>query len=114
MISSPCYCGHDCAKCVTYIATQKNSTALRKKARQFYKETFGIELPVEKFCCEGGKSEKVFELCKDCPFARCCKEHGVDFCCKCPEYPCSEIASYQVKYVNKCNQIQEGNNLYPK
>lgn len=51
------------------------------------------------------RSQNVFELCKECPFVKCCKERSVDFCSKCPEYPCKEILDYQVKYVNKCNQI---------
>ncbi len=28
LFSMPCYCGHDCARCVTYIATQKNDDKL--------------------------------------------------------------------------------------
>ncbi len=54
---------------------------------------------------QGGRSQNVFELCKECPFVKCCKERSVDFCSKCPEYPCKEISDYQEKYVNKCNQI---------
>lgn len=33
------------------------------------------------------------------------KEHRVDSCNKCLEYPCKETSDYQAKYVNKCNQI---------
>lgn len=104
-LSSPCYCGHDCSKCITYIATQKNDDALRVKSQQFYKETFKVELPIEKFNCMGGRSKNVFELCKDCPFIECCNRHNVDSCNKCQEYPCKEILEYQAKYVNQCNQI---------
>ncbi len=105
LVSSPCYCGHDCSRCITYIATKKNDNILRVKSQQFYKETFGLELSIEKFNCEGGRSEKVFELCKCCPFVSCCQEHNVESCNKCSEYPCSKISDYQSKYVNKCNQI---------
>ena len=32
LFSMPCYCGHDCAKCITYIATQTNDDNLRIRA----------------------------------------------------------------------------------
>lgn len=100
-----CFCGHNCSKCVTYIATQKNDNNLRKQSQDFYKENFGLDIPLEKFICEGGRSNNKFELCIDCPFIKCCKKHGVDSCYECSQYPCKEIADYQEKYVNKCIQI---------
>lgn len=102
-----CYCGHDCARCITYIATQQNDDNLRRQSQSFYKKKFGLDVPLEKFNCNGGRSEKVFEPCKECPFIQCCKQHDIDSCSKCPEYPCKEISNYQAKYVNKCNQIQK-------
>lgn len=33
-----CYCGHDCSKCVTYIATQRNDDNLRRQSQRFYKD----------------------------------------------------------------------------
>ena len=105
LFSMPCYCGHDCARCITYIATLRNDDNLRRQSQSFYKERFDLDIPLEKFNCEGGRSQNVFELCKECPFVKCCKERSVDSCSKCPEYPCKEISDYQVKYVNKCNQI---------
>lgn len=102
----PCYCGHDCSKCVTYIATQTNNDDLRRQAQRFYKERFGLDIPLEKFYCDGGRSKNVFELCKECPFKKCCIEHGIDACSKCSEYPCKDISDYQEKYVNKCNQLE--------
>lgn len=105
LFSLQCYCGHDCAKCITYIATQKNDDNLRRQSQSFYKEKFSLDIPLEKFNCEGGRAKNVFELRKGCPFAKCCKKRGVDSCSKCPEYPCKEISDYLDKYVNKCNQI---------
>lgn len=105
MMSMPCYCGHDCSRCVTYIATKMNDDGLRKQAQAFYKEALSLDLPLEKFNCEGGRNQRVFELCRDCPFVKCCKMHNVDSCKDCPQYPCEAISRYQEKYVNKCNQI---------
>ena len=102
----PCYCGHDCSKCVTYIATQTDNDDLRRQAQSFYKERFGLDIPLEKFYCDGGRSENVFELCKECPFKKCCIERGIDACSKCSEYPCKDISDYQEKYVNRSNQLE--------
>ncbi len=109
LFSLPCYCGHDCSRCITYIATQKNDDDLRRQSQSFYRERFSLDIPLEKFNCEGGRSENVFELCKNCPFVKCCKERNVNSCSKCPEYPCKEISDYQAKYVNKCNQLENAN-----
>jgi|LSQX01.2.fsa_nt_gb hypothetical protein len=38
---------------------------------------------------------------------KCCKEHGVNACNDCPHYPCNDIAEYQAKHVNKCNQLEK-------
>ena len=100
-----CYCGHDCARCITYIATQRKDDSLRRLSQRFYKEQFGLDIPLEKFNCNGGRSDNIIELCKECPFVKCCKQHNVDSCSKCPEYPCKEISDYKAKYVNKVNQI---------
>lgn len=100
-----CYCGHDCSKCVTYLATKNTDEKLREQSQRFYKEEFGQDIPLEKFICFGGRSDNVFELCLGCPFRKCCKEHSVEACEECSEYPCQEISEYQTKYVNKCNQV---------
>ena len=102
--SSVCYCGHDCSKCVTFMATKQSDDRLRAESQRFYKAAFGLEIPLEKLACEGGRSSKVFDPCKECPFVRCCKEHAVASCDACPEYPCKDISDYREKYVNKCNQ----------
>ena len=104
--TSPCYCGHDCARCNTYIATQRNDDKLRKQSQRFYKETFGLDIALEEFNCEGGRSDNRFGLCRDCPFVKCCKEHHAASCSECLEYPCKEISDYQIKYVNKSNQLE--------
>ncbi len=105
LLSLPCYCGHDCSRCVTYIATQKDDDTLREQSQKFYRETFGITIPLSEFYCFGGRSDCIFELCRDCPFRSCCRKHKVEQCSACPEYPCEEIREYQTRYVNQCNQI---------
>ena len=100
-----CCCGHDCSRCLTYLATINNDENLRKQSQSFYKTEFVIDIPLKDIHCLGGRSEDVFCLCKECPFVKCCKEHNVERCIECFEYPCKTIKEYQEKYVNKCNQI---------
>ena len=100
-----CCCGHDCSRCLTYLATINNNENLRKQSQSFYKTEFAIDIPLKDIHCLGGRSEDVFCLCKECPFIKCCKEHEIEMCPECCDYPCEKIKDYQEKYVNKCNQI---------
>lgn len=36
--ATPCYCGHDCSRCLTYLATVNNDNDLREKSQRFYKD----------------------------------------------------------------------------
>lgn len=101
-----CYCGHDCSRCVTHLATINNDDALRRQAQKFYLDTFGQDISLDKLHCNGGRSDNVFYLYEDCPWIKCCKEKGLSACSECNKYPCKPLADYQEKYVNKCNQME--------
>lgn len=88
----PCYCGHDCARCMTYRASIENNDELRKQSQKFYKEEFGKDILLEQIRCMGGRTDGVFHLC-------------INACSECPGYPCPPLADYINKYVNKCNQV---------
>lgn len=104
--TTPCgCCGHDCARCVTYLATVRDDDRLRCQAQQFYCDTFAVDLPLDVFHCLGCRSEDVFVLCRDCPFTACADRHGLTSCADCEDDPCPALADYQKKYVNRCNQI---------
>ena len=99
-----CYCAHDCSRCLTYLATVGNDDNLRKQSQKFYQNEFGITVPLEKIRCLGGRSDHVFFLCRECPWANCCREHGHEVCSDCSDYPCDALKEYQQKYVNRVNQ----------
>lgn len=101
-----CYCGHDCSRCLTYLATINNDDNLRKQSQKFYKDEFGINISLEDIHCLGGRSENVFYLCKECPWVKCCRDRGIEACSDCADYPCKALKEYQEKYVNKCDQIE--------
>lgn len=105
-----CFCGHDCSKCNTYLATVNDDDSLRLASRFFYSSEFGVELDLGCIRCSGGRSDDVFILCKDCPFVKCCRERKISSCKECSDYPCERISEYEKKYVNKCNQIRRSEN----
>lgn len=98
-----CCCGHDCSRCVTYLATVREDEALRKQSQAFYRETFGIELPPDEIRCLGIDSDCVLSLCRECPWVKCCREKGIGACEECAEYPCEALAAYRERYVNRCH-----------
>ncbi|MDR1687201.1 MAG: DUF3795 domain-containing protein [Clostridiales bacterium] len=100
-----CYCGHDCSKCVTYLATIGGDMQLKRKSTVFYKEEFNFELPLESIHCMGGRSDEVMQGCRDCPYKKCCREKNLSACSECTDYPCANLAWYIDKYVNKVNQV---------
>lgn len=100
-----CFCGHDCSRCLTYLATVNNSDELRRQSQQFYKDTFGHDIPLAEIHCLGGRSDDIFYLCRDCPWRKCAKEKRLSACSDCSEYPCKPLAEYQARWVNKCNQM---------
>lgn len=104
MSAGECFCGHDCGRCVTYVATMNDDVRLRERAREFYRDTFGRDIPLSEFRCMGGRSEEVFGPCRECPFGKCCRERGIYSCAEC-DAPCAMYADYREKYVNKCNQV---------
>lgn len=102
-----CFCGHDCARCVTYLATIRDDDALRRQSQRFYRDTLGLDVPLADLHCLGGRSGDVFPLCRGCPFAACCRSRGLDRCADCPDYPCPTLADYAARCVNRCNQLPE-------
>lgn len=100
-----CFCGHDCSRCITYLATVRNDENLRIQSQRFYKDAFNLDIPLNEMHCFGGRSNNIFKLCCDCPWMKCCRERKIDACSECAEYPCKPLAEYQAKYVNKCNQL---------
>jgi hypothetical protein len=102
--ADPCFCGNDCSRCVTYLATAHDDDTLRRQAQEFYRNFIKREIPLCKIQCRGGRSDDVFCLCQDCPFAKCCKNRGISSCGEC-KAQCRTYLDYKEKYVNQYNQI---------
>lgn len=107
MKSMPCYCGHDCGRCLIYLATVRDDEELRRRSQTFYQEEMKLSLPLSSFRCRGGhaKDAEVFAPCRECPFRKCCREKRIESCEECADFPCETLAWYREKYVNKYNQV---------
>lgn len=104
-VPGKCYCGHDCSRCITYLATINNDEKLKTHTQEFYKSQFGYDVSIDQVHCLGGRSSEIFVLCRGCPFIKCSKEKNISACVDCEVYPCEKISSYEKKYVNKYHQI---------
>ena len=82
-------CGLFCPACTVYIGTRDDPGRLKALARRMGRS-------VEELECNGCRSEKRCFYCKSvCTMAKCAADKGVDFCGRCPEYPCDDLRTFQ-------------------
>lgn len=87
------YCGIDCSKCESYLATQSGKherlEAVAKKLAKIYHAKVKPEYVI---CdgCRAGNRHSYFcsNLCK---MIKCCIENGYYSCIECSDYPCKEL-----------------------
>ena len=86
------YCGIDCAKCDTYIATQTNDNNLRKEVIENYKNNLKLDLKLEDINCDGCNSDgTLFFFCGSCRVRKCAKKKNYDNCAFCEEFICRKL-----------------------
>ena len=96
VVTAPCYCGHDCGRCLVRCGDPS--------AREFYRDEMGIELKPEEMHCSGGRTESVMKLCWECPMRNCCRSEGILSCIDCRK-PCRTYLEYAEQYVNRMGQF---------
>ena len=87
------YCGIDCLKCQSYIATRSGSSdALAKVARNLEK-IYRAEVKPEYVICDGCKTDKrhSFFCSNKCKMRQCCLNKNFTSCIECSDYPCKEL-----------------------
>lgn len=80
------YCGLYCGACPIRAATVKGE--VEAKAAEW-------GLAAEKIVCQGCKSKVNAKLSADCVMRLCARDHGLDFCGECDEYPCGTIQNFE-------------------
>lgn len=87
------YCGIDCSKCFSFLATQSGSREELEKVAKRFTELFHTEVKPEYVVCDGCKEDKRHSyFCSNmCKMRKCCTERGYETCIECAEYPCKEL-----------------------
>lgn len=78
-------CGLDCFNCAMYEGNITQQTAEAYAA--------ATKMPVEKVPCKGCRASGGCRLhYNGCATLDCVKEHGVEFCYECADFPCAKLA----------------------
>ena len=89
------YCGIDCSKCNSYLATQSGHDAdLERVATQLAKRYRAEVKPAYVICdgCRTGERHSYF-CANTCNMRKCCIEKEFHSCIECSEFPCSALQS---------------------
>jgi hypothetical protein len=99
------YCGIDCSKCETFLATRVNSDTDRKKIVEKCLSEHHVKLKLEDINCHGCKSNKVRCSFADdfCAIRKCNIEKSTPHCAACDEYKCDKLK----KIIESAPQIGE-------
>lgn len=87
------YCGIDCSKCPSYIATQSGSREELEKVAEQLAKRYRTEVKPEYVICDGCKANKrISYFCANlCKMKPCCLEKGYNSCIECSDCPCKEL-----------------------
>jgi len=89
------YCGLDCAKCKSYVATQSGDDAALAKIAAETSKAFGVSLTAESVACDGCQSNgRKIPYCAECKVRACAIEMGVPNCAHCGDYGCEIITAF--------------------
>jgi hypothetical protein len=90
------YCGLDCSRCLTFLATQNNDDAARAETVAMYAKKFGLVLKPENINCDGCRTRggKQIGYCRVCEIRQCCLEKGLEHCAICEQQPCEKLSKF--------------------
>jgi len=89
------YCGIDCSKCSSYLATQSGNEKELANVAKALSKRYNTEVKPDYVICDGCKAEKRHSyFCSNlCKMRLCCIEQGFDSCRSCQEFPCEDLQS---------------------
>lgn len=87
------YCGIDCSKCDSYLATRSGSDEELARVAEKLSKRYRAEVKPEYVICDGCKTGKrhSYYCTNSCKMRSCCVEKGYDFCFECADFPCKEL-----------------------
>lgn len=89
------YCGINCLKCKSYLATQSRNPEELVKVAEELARIYQAEVTPEYVICDGCRVDKRHSyFCKNsCKMRKCCIERKYNSCIECDEFPCPELKS---------------------
>ncbi|MBU3949058.1 MAG: DUF3795 domain-containing protein, partial [Proteobacteria bacterium] len=87
------YCGIDCSKCPSYLATQSGKHQELEKVAKSLEKVYRTEVKPEYVICDGCRSEgRLSYFCRNkCKMRKCCTDKGFHSCIECFDFPCKEL-----------------------
>ena len=82
------YCGIDCSKCPTYLATQSGDRGELDRLAAMRRENFGDpRFTADSMPCDGCSGDgRLSETCAVCPIRSCAVTRSLDTCARCDGY----------------------------
>jgi len=90
------FCGLDCSRCETYLATQADDNDRRAAVAKQWSEKYNFDIKPEHINCDGCLSEeRKFFYCSDmCEIRKCCMEKQIANCASCNMYVCDTLNGF--------------------
>ena len=87
------YCGIDCSKCKSYLATQSGDPEELAKVATRLEKIYRTEVKPEYVICDGCRADKrqSYFCSEKCKMKKCCIERTYESCIECPVFPCKEL-----------------------
>ncbi|MFX1329570.1 MAG: DUF3795 domain-containing protein [Promethearchaeota archaeon] len=86
------YCGIDCSKCPTYIATQYNNNKMRENVVIKWKKDYNLNLSIDDVNCDGCLNDKrIMKYCSYCRVRKCAKKKNLKSCAYCESFLCKTL-----------------------
>ena len=87
------YCGINCLKCKSYIATRSGDPGELIQAAEELSVLYQAEVKPEYVVCDGCRANKRHSyFCRNsCKMRKCCIEKNFNSCIECADYPCEEL-----------------------
>ena len=87
------FCGIDCSKCKSYIATQSGSEKELETVAKRLEKIYRAEVKPEYVICDGCKADKrhSYYCSSKCKMRQCCIDKNYNSCIECFDFPCHEL-----------------------
>ena len=103
------YCGINCSKCPTFIATLNDSNSERKDVAEKWSKEFNVSIKPEDINCDGclATTERIFNYCKVCNIRKCGTKREVKNCAYCEDYACEKLNKFHERAAPEVKQTLE-------